>query len=246
MKYGIISDIHSNIEALEAVHAELIASGCEDIICLGDIVGYGASPNECIDFMQKNNIRAILGNHDSYVIQSRKEFGINSYAQDVVLWTRKKIGKQGMKYLKSLPESIEENDILFVHASAEKAKGDYWPYIIDIRTAIFHFYSQKTKFGFFGHTHVPLLFTQNLKKEIDLNLLHAQPLILNAPGEYLLNPGSVGQPRDSDPRASCVIFDSKTYEVLLKRVEYDVLSAQSKILAAGLPERLATRLIKGN
>ena len=245
MRLGIISDIHANYEALSASFEALEAAGCEEYYCLGDIVGYGPSPKECIDFVREHNVNCVLGNHDKYVIDDCDSWPIKQYAQDAVLWTRSVLSEDHIKWLKSLPIKLEAHKLTFIHASLDDDIELTWPYILDSNSAGRHFFFQSTQVCFFGHVHIPLVFSLEEQGTVGLELLRSCALDKDTGVKYLLNVGSVGQPRDSDRRASSVVFDTDTYDLRLLRVEYDIAKTQTKIIDAGLPELLATRLSTG-
>lgn len=245
MRYGIISDIHSNLEALLALYDGLMEQGCEQIISLGDVVGYGPSPSECIDFVRRHKILSLKGNHDEYATDgtSGKDWGTQEYARKAILWTRSVLRKDQLQWLHELPYAFKIDGIQFVHASMETMNGKYWPYVLDQKTALFHFYLQDADIAFCGHIHIPLIFTYR-KGGIIMEMLKDKELC-EENVKYLVNPGAVGQPRDSDWRGAAVVFDSATKQVVPLRVEYDVATTQRKIRSAGLPEVLAERLSRG-
>ncbi len=245
MRIGIISDIHGNYEALLASFDALEREGCEEYICLGDIVGYGPSPHECISFVRENNIRCILGNHDSYVIDGSDNWPIKGYARDAILWTRKNITEEDLEWLSSLPSKIERHGAAFLHASLDDELDKTWPYILDVNAAQRHFFFQKNMVCFFGHVHIPLLFLQEGNGEVDLELLRSCNLDPEEGEKFLINVGSIGQPRDSDRRSSAVVYDLDNHDVKLLRTEYDFEKTQSLILEAGLPAILSERLSAG-
>lgn len=246
MRLAILSDIHSNLEALREMYKVLEEQGCDKYICIGDIVGYGAKPSECIDFVREHNIESIRGNHDHYTTLDESEWDVQPYAGDVIRWTQDVISAEQMQWLESLPFYFDVEGLFFIHASLEAVDGSYWPYILDTKTALFHFFLQETQFAFFGHTHIPLYFVYDENHKISIEILKSRKA---APGEnckYLINPGSVGQPRDFDSRSSAIMFDTKTMELELLRAQYDIPKVQKQILDAGLPELLAERLSRGN
>lgn len=246
MRLGVLSDIHANIGALESAWAALAAASCDKIVCAGDVVGYGARPAECIDFIQSHGIETVRGNHDHYVAYPDRAYDIQQYAKDVILWTNKNLSLEHLAWLGSLPFKLVIEDTTIVHASLEACDGIYWPYILDSKAAMFHFYLQETRYAFFGHTHIPLLFGFDGRTRVDIEILRSRKLDVTANMKYLLNPGAVGQPRDYDSRSSSVVFDTVKGEVKLLRSTYDVAQAQEQILSAGLPSILAARLSRGN
>jgi len=246
MLLGILSDIHSNFEALTAVYDELTKEGCTKVICAGDVVGYGANPKECIDFVNDKGIESVRGNHDTYVTQEEKEWLIQPYAKDAIVWTKDMLDDEHKSWLTQLPLELTWEGLTFVHASLECLDGEYWPYILDTKSAMFHFFSQTTKYAFFGHTHIPLLFTYDETHRISIEILRNKTIDDDTNIKYLINPGSVGQPRDFDFRASAVIFDMEKSNLKIVRVGYDIKTAQQKIINAGLPMILAERLSRGS
>ena len=244
MLLGIIGDIHGNIEALTACHKAVKEAGCDKIVCTGDIVGYGASPKECIDFVHDKEIVSIRGNHDHYTTQHDSDWDIQPAAKKVIIWTQKTLPREYITWLGALPFFMEVEGIQFVHSSLESVDGKSWPYILSTQSALFHFFIQSSKFCFYGHTHIPLIFT--LKHgNVSIEMLTSRNLAHFKGEKCLLNPGSVGQPRDFDSRAAAVIFDTKSHELHSIRAKYNIEHAQLKILAAGLPRQIAERLSSG-
>ena len=244
MRLGIISDIHSNIEALTAVLDEISSEHCDKIICLGDVVGYCASPRECIDLLAESNIICLRGNHDAYVQEMSPDLKIQPFAKEAIYWTRNILSKQQIEWLKALPLTYSLENAQFTHASLEGVDGSYWPYVLGPEKALLHFYMQTTRYCFNGHTHVPLLFTFG-GLTIGMSYLKSQNLKDEPFSKYLISCGSVGQPRDNDKRSAYVIFDTETHDLKLQRCTYDVKKAQQRIIDSGLPPILAERLSFG-
>lgn len=244
MRLGIFGDIHNNYEALTASYKVLERAGCDKLVCTGDVVGYGASPKECIEFFWKHEIQSVKGNHDHYTTQIGYDWNIQPYAKEVIKWTQDKLESDHIKWLKDLPFTFKVEGVEIVHASLEITDGSSWPYILDSQTAMFHFFMQTTRFCFFGHTHIPLLFTIN-KGQVVFELLTTRKFPRRPIGKYLINPGSVGQPRDFNSKAAVTVFDTDSLEIELYRIDYNIKKAQEKILTAGLPEELAERLHAG-
>ncbi len=244
MRYAIISDIHSNLEALEAVLKEADRLGAERIFCLGDIVGYNANPNECVELIKKHNITAVMGNHDSRVAELEEPTDFNPIAQEAVLWTRHVITERHKEFLKSLPRHHIEKEVGFmcVHGWIDSTDS----YIFSELEAEYNFRLMEIeslpKVVFFGHTHVRIAYT---KKDGFISSTLSNPLKLEEDTLYLINPGSVGQPRDGDTRSSFLIYDTSTAVVTFHRVGYDIESCVEKIKKAGLPPQLWQRLQQG-
>ena len=244
MRLGVFGDIHNNYEALVASYDFLIKKGCEKIACTGDIVGYCASPKECIRFMQDKEIPSVKGNHDFYTTLNNRDLSIQPYAAVAIKWMQDTLTDDEINWLKDLPFTMEVEGVQFVHASLETPDGSCWPYILNEQTAIFHFFMQSTQFCFYGHTHIPLLFTKNRGKVI-YEFLTSRRLPKSGNAKYLINPGSVGQPRDFDSRAAVAILDLETNEIEIHRIDYDIKTAQKKIIENKLPKELAERLSSG-
>ena len=255
MKYAVISDIHGNLEALEAVLAKTKSENVDDYICVGDIVGYNANPIECIEIMQSlNPVVIVRGNHDEYAGNNSDLSLFNKCAREAIEWTRCQLTEAQRKWLKQLKlrEVKHDEDITVVHATLDSPES--WGYIYDIYHAIDSFSYQTTQVCFYGHSHVPVLYKKDssLGDVIDVfdwagNLENKTEVIIPVETnyKYLVNVGSVGQPRNGDNRASFVIYDSS--KKILKRicVEYDIAAVQRKNRSAGLPEILSLRLDAG-
>ncbi len=228
MKVAFIADPHGNLPALEAVLNEI---GNLKIFCCGDLVGYNPFPNEVIEMLRNKKIPCILGNHDFVAAENdtsvfkRIELkeGFNPVAYKAIEWTQKNLKPENLKFLKSLPLFYETKDFYMVHGSPRNPLEEYifphHPYMESFLEGI------KQNLLVLGHTH--------------------QPMIKKFGEKTILNPGSVGQPRDGNPKASFAIYDTKTQEAEIKRVEYDIEKVADKILESGLPQELAMRLFHG-
>jgi diadenosine tetraphosphatase ApaH/serine/threonine PP2A family protein phosphatase len=225
MRYAIISDIHSNLVALETCLKVIDDEGVDLIVCLGDIVGYGASPNECVELVRERSRHVVIGNHDAAVVGTTETDYFNHDARSAVMWTREALSPENSVYLRSLPYTCEIGDILLVHSSPS-APPD-WEYIFHVREAMREFAT------FF------------VERDDDYTQL-APPSILIQPGDRaMVNVGSVGQPRDGDPRAAFAFYDDATGEVEIRRVFYDVERVRERILDTELPRSAAERLVWG-
>ncbi len=244
MRYLILSDIHSNWEALEAVLSA--AEGLyEKIVCLGDLVGYGADPNRVVDWVRANVPVVIRGNHDKACSGLENLEWFNEVARQAALWTLSRLTDENRQYLVSLARGpLVTNGMTLVHGSIL----DEDEYVVSPREAAEVFPYLERPLTFFGHTHIQGGFVQSGER---LQLIRPQPdkgpqyLEIQADETYLLNPGSVGQPRDGDWRSGFLIYDSEDRLIVFYRVEYDLATAQEKIRIAGLPEHLAARLEVG-
>jgi diadenosine tetraphosphatase ApaH/serine/threonine PP2A family protein phosphatase len=226
VKIGIISDIHSNLEALEVLLRRLDREGVERIYCLGDVVGYGANPNECVEKVRELCRVCIMGNHDDALNGGTAIEYFNPYARAALEWTARIITDDNLTYLKSLPVTHTDDKLLMVHATP--ADPAAWSYILRPDDAEQHFRVMDDGVtAFIGHSHLPARFEDA------------------ATHKAIINVGSVGQPRDRDPRASCGLYDtaSGTFEWI--REVYPVQEAARKIRQANLPEFLAARLFIG-
>ncbi len=239
--YAVLSDIHGNLAALEAVLAHIDAAGCDAVFCLGDIVGYGGNPNECVERVCARDIRSVLGNHDAAVIGRLDTAAFSWEASEAVLWTRLVLTAENFTFLLHLSDRIVVGEsALLVHGAPE----DRDRYILGRQDLFWHVRRLRRHPGleicFFGHTHIPLLATDN-----KVHLATGTPLSLDGAGPYLVNPGSVGQPRDGNPRASFVLWDDARRTLEFVRVPYDVQASQREIRRRGLPPSLAERLEVG-
>lgn len=225
MRFALISDIHSNLPALEAVLASAEAEGCERILCLGDVVGYGAYPNEVIERLADLHVPTILGNHDAAAVGRLGREVMNNNARAAIEWTVSVLTPASRSFLTGLPLARSEGEALFVHASP--LNPDEWCYIFNVSEAQAAFRAFSESICFYGHTHFPTQFTSS------------------ADGKRLINVGSVGQPRDRDPRACYGIYDQKNRAFRWNRVDYSIEVAARAIIDAGLPPYLAERLSRG-
>jgi predicted phosphodiesterase len=240
MKYAILGDIHANLEALAAVLADAVRHGAEQYISTGDIVGYNANPVECMKRLQTIGAVIVQGNHDHYAGTTERLDFFNSVARRAIRWTRDQLNANYRQQLAALPMILNPADFTVVHSSLDAPEE--WTYILTPEDAAPSLFLQQTPLCFYGHTHRPIVFRM---RERRIECLPHETLKLEPEWKYLINAGSVGQPRDGDPRAAYVLYDEKKYTVSLHRVEYDIPLAQAKIRAAGLPEADALRLAIG-
>ena len=241
MRYIVFSDLHSNLEALNQFEKEISAIPYDRLICLGDIVGYGADPNPCIDWVRNNSDLTLAGNHDFAVVEKTDPSYFTDYAREVCLWTRERLTMENKDFLESLPIDKEEGGVYWVHASPYQPKR--WHYIYDKRGAEKHFSSFDTPLCFVGHSHRPIILEQTPEGEI--NDYVSDLWDIDPENRYIFNDGSLGQPRDGNPKPTFILYDSNERTVEFKRFDYDLLQAQSKIIQNGLPSYLAERLSLG-
>ena len=225
MKIAIISDIHSNLEALETVLKEIDKMKIQTIFCVGDVVGYSANPNEVVEELRKRNITSVMGNHD-YAVANLNTTWFNTYAAQAIWWTIENLKTENSKFIKSLPEKnemkLKDYKTLIVHGSP---RNPIWEYIYPIDVNSDFVKNLDYDIIVMGHTHIPF--------------------VKKVANKLVLNPGSVGQPRDSDPKASFAIIDVDKFSAKIIRLDYNIETASKKIIKAGLPEFLALRLQSG-
>ncbi len=244
MRTAVIADIHANLEALQAVLERISALGADEIVCLGDIVGYNANPNECVDIMREEKITCVLGNHDASAAGMEEPVNFNPLAREAMLWTREVLTEKNKRFLGDLPRERQVRGFFLFHGSIHDTNR----YILYREDAVENFHllsglSRAITVGFFGHTHQRTILIEQ-EGTISLSLSHEMQVIM--PGRrYLINPGSVGQPRDGDPRASLLIYDEDDLTLHFFRVEYDIKACQNRVVRAGLPPQLAWRLEQG-
>jgi predicted phosphodiesterase len=246
LRYLILSDIHSNDEALAAVLARVRRKKFDKVVILGDFVGYGANPNRVVDRIRqiKREKLMIRGNHDKVVVGADSGDLFNSIALFAARWTGEHLSPANWKYIEALPvgPAIVDGDFAICHGSPL----DEDAYIFSDVDAFLNFQEGNWKVCFFGHSHIPSIFTLE-KSAIRVEVVRGEKtrIVLDPKKRYLINPGSIGQPRDRNPHAAYAIFDAKDRIVLFDRVPYDVARAREKILRAGLPAMLGDRLPLG-
>lgn len=232
MRLAIISDIHSNLEALNRAFELIDAERVDEIVCLGDTVGYGANPNECLDLVRARCSTVLLGNHDAAAIDLAVSNQFTLNAQLSAIWTFGTLLDENKTYLGSLPHTKLLGEVLLAHSSPNEPEE--WHYVIsefDTREA---FSSFNERLCFIGHSHIPVIFSE----------LGKAPAVTQT-GRFIVNVGSVGQPRDANPDLSFGIFDTVSWTYRNVRAEYDIDTAAKKIRKAGLPRTLAERLYHG-
>ncbi len=236
----VISDIHSNITALKAVLAD--AGEYEGVWCLGDLVGYGPDPEECVETVRNlPNSVCLLGNHDAAVLGKLDQEAFNHEANISVNWTRAQLSPSSLGYLQGLRTRVEIQDVTLSHGSP---RNPIWEYLLDINTVLSNFSFFKTAICLVGHTHIPIIYTHSGNGTVDWSIPQAgvrQTISKRA----ILNPGSVGQPRDRNPQAAYALYYPEERQWESRRVDYDITSVQNRIMAADLPTRHAARLIDG-
>jgi diadenosine tetraphosphatase ApaH/serine/threonine PP2A family protein phosphatase len=246
MKLALISDLHANREAVEAVMAHARERGVEHCAFLGDFVGYGADPGWVVDFVREHTARgavAVLGNHDEAVIKGPRT-GMIAEARLVAEWTRAQLDPGQLAFLAALPWSVVRGEALYVHANAQAPEE--WGYVLGRSEAVRSLMSAQQRYIFCGHVHEPKLFhLSSAGKAGDFLPIPGVSIPLSPQRRWLAIPGSAGQPRDGNPAGCYAIFDAEQASLTFHRVAYDHERAAAKIRAAGLPESLALRLIRG-
>ncbi len=240
MRYLIISDVHANLVALETVLSD--APAFDEIWCLGDLVGYGPDPNECIERIQEFPHVSLAGNHDQAALGNLDLRTFNRDARYANLWTQSELKASSFEYLASLPSHMEREGFYLAHASPREP---IWEYLLDPKQAYANFSYFDGRVCLVGHTHVPIIFRLEEEEQHCAMLLpSADPVPLN-PHRLIINPGSVGQPRDGDPRASYALLDTEAMTWEFHRVAYPIQITQERMRARGLPWRLIERLEVG-
>ena len=241
MVYGVLSDIHGNFEALEAVFKEIDKLAIDEVLCLGDVIGYGPDPEKCVEFIQGKANTILAGNHDYAPLGLVDISYFNTYAKQAVEWTAAQLSKETRDFLESRPLRKEFENFTIVHATP--ANPSSWDYILSIEDAVENFPHFTNLACFIGHSHVPVIIIKNKKSKVEVK--RVPKLVLDETCKYIINVGSVGQPRDLDPRAAFGTFNTVSREFNLHRVKYDIGKTQRKILERGLPAFLAERLALG-
>jgi putative phosphoesterase len=242
MRIAIISDVHGNLQALEAVLPEIKKENPDSVIFLGDVVGYGANPNECCEIIKEVADVCIIGNHDSAVIGKIEIEWFNPDAREAILWTRENLKRENMEFIESFVETFKISDFLFSHGSPVNPREFIYVFSSETAKEISLWAKGKYRCVFVGHSHITLSFFIDssgnpipfIEEEVKLE-----------GGDFVINVGSVGQPRDGDPRAFFAILDTEKRLYTARRVEYNVKEAADRILKNGLPPFLAYRLFVG-
>ena len=240
MRAVVVADVHANLGAFQAVLRDAESSGSIDSIwCLGDLVGYGAEPEACVQLLRSHAHVAVIGNHDLAAFDLSLTADFNQHAAAAARWTGENLSHESIQWLRGLPEVVvAEEEFTLTHGSLV---DPIWQYLVFAKDATEHLRLQKTPYGFVGHSHLPLIFVDGDASNASFT---NETLALDGT-RFVANPGSAGQPRDGDPRAAYAIVDTVARTMSLRRVEYNVAATQRMIRDAGLPEFLAARLAVG-
>jgi len=241
MRWAILSDVHGNLESFRAVIEDLRGEKVERVAYLGDVVGYGADPNDCLTLLEGLTDWVVAGNHDYGSIGLTDIDVFNPSARSAILWTRDQLLPENRIYLRNLLLRRQIGEITFVHATPNQPED--WNYIFTFPEAEEAFQSLTGGLAFIGHSHRPLILAK--EKDSEVRVIDHEEVILESGIRYIINVGSVGQPRDGHPEAAYGLYDETVKAYRLKRVDYDVATAQKKIIKAGLPSFLAQRLSRG-
>jgi predicted phosphodiesterase len=240
MKFAILSDVHSNLDALQVILDHTKDQKCTHYVCLGDVVGYGPNPVECLSIIRSLNCPVVMGNHDEYCAGDMDLTGFNPMAADAIKWTRRQLSDEQRTWLRNLKYVRSVEPFTIVHATLDLPEK--WAYVFDKLAAAASFNYQHTPVCFNGHTHVPIAFVRG-PAGIQGGLY--TKIKIEVGRKYFVNVGSIGQPRDRNPKTGYVTFDLINNLIELHRLDYDVAAVQKKIHAAGLPQSLADRLAQG-
>lgn len=245
MKYGILADIHSNLPALQSIVSLLSEEQVEGYLVAGDLVGYGPHPNECIEIIRSlASATVIVGNHDWAIIDLEDISAFNEDAKAAILWTKSALSKTNLEYISSLEYCAQRENWMMVHGSPRDPLDEY---MLTIEHAAKSIPFMKARLCFLGHSHHPLHFWYDqASQQIAMKeLLGQEEVSLNDENQHFLNPGSVGQPRDNNAKASCAIFDTEHLTFKILRTEYDIAFVQEEMRKQQLPEYLINRLQNG-
>jgi diadenosine tetraphosphatase ApaH/serine/threonine PP2A family protein phosphatase len=241
VRYAVLSDVHGNMQAMRAVADSLRSTSLDAAVCLGDVVGYGADPGEVVAAVRDLCEVVVVGNHDAAAASDDHGFSFNEWAREAILWTRGELTAEQRSYLAALPLEAAHEGALLVHSSPSNPAA--WPYVVARRHARIAFKAFDERLCFVGHTHEPAFYVWDGR---DARVGELPKLTMEDGSRYIVNVGSVGQPRDGDPRAAYGVVDTEVGTVEIRRVEYDAELAGRRIVEAGLPVFLAERLTHGN
>jgi len=243
MRYAILADIHANLTAFQAIltHAAQVG-GFDAVWCLGDVVGYGPDPHECLELLRRHRHLCVAGNHDLAAVGKIDTSDFNRDAAQANRWTAGQLTREDVEYLSRLPLTFREHDVTLVHGSPRQP---IWEYILSPRDALDNFPLFDTPYCLVGHSHAPVVFERLGDNRCVAHLLADGERIPLGAERLIINPGGVGQPRDGDPRAAYAIYDADSRGVYHYRIEYDIQGTQQRMKKQGLAPRLVARLAEG-
>jgi predicted phosphodiesterase len=243
MKYAIFSDVHSNLEALSAVLGYFKKKKANSYICCGDITGYGPNPNECIQEVSSlPGLSIVTGNHDAASCGIKDIEWFNEYARAAILWTENQLTGNNRKYISRLPEKFTVRNMTVVHGSPRSPIDEYLLAVTQTRENMEYF---DTQICLVGHSHIPFVFSKNKEDDNFRIITDDKTIKIDPDTKYIINVGSVGQPRDENPLACCVFYDTDIEEIKFYRLEYDIKTTQEKMVSHHLPSYLIERLTYG-
>lgn len=244
-RYGLIADVHSNLQALEAALAWIDERSVDAVYCLGDVVGYGGDPAACVEIVRERCAGTVRGNHDAAVVDASLRDWFNPHAREAIERQADLLDDAARSWLADLPYTIELDEVALTHAGF--ADPSAFDYVTDRHQAARELRSLRCRWGFYAHTHVPAAYRMGPEDGTEVvRLIEDETgVALDGEGKYLVNPGAVGQPRDGDPRAACAVFDPTEERLWWGRIEYDLAAAQAAVRDAGMPEFEAERLARG-
>ncbi|PID58050.1 metallophosphatase family protein [candidate division KSB3 bacterium] len=243
MKYFFFSDIHGNVEALNVVLAQIEHFAPDKVICLGDVVGYGPNPNECVELVDRYADVVVMGNHDHAVLGLTDITYFNQYAKTAVLWTRQVMSDENLACLSAYPFQETFGDVLCVHSTP--LNPWHWDYIFNPLEGRYYLQHFEEHVCFIGHSHQPVFFEQDERGHVSYDRRPELSLTVKENCKYIVNDGSVGQPRDGYPQAAYATYDTERQQIEVKRLPYDVKKTQQKMAEANLPAFLIERLAHG-
>jgi predicted phosphodiesterase len=242
LRIALISDVHANLPAFRAVLEDVAGTGADEIWCLGDLVGYGAQPDECVALAREACDVCLVGNHDLVVLGKLDIATFSFNAAMAARWTQERIGEEALEFLRGLEPADSAREIGLWHASP---RDPVWEYVLSTLQADACFDAMDARAGAIGHSHVALFFTRSDDGGVSGDQAPAGTELDISDGRWLINPGGVGQPRDGDPRAAWLLLDLGSWTAQWRRVEYPIAEAAQAIERAGLPQPLAARLYRG-
>lgn len=242
MKYGVLGDIHANLSALKAALDGLDGLGCERILSVGDVVGYGAAPKECIALLRERGVGVVLGNHDAACVGRLDDQYFNPFARSAMNWTRAQLSRDELGWLAELPYTLEREHCQMAHGTLHEP--DAFHYALEMHDALPSLQIMERPVCFVGHSHIPLTVMRQANSTMTAYTTD-DVIDLSEYEHALVNVGSVGQPRDEDPRAAFASYDTEKHVVRIHRADYDIEMEIARILGAGLPRVLAERLRLG-